>query len=86
MIEVAKTAGFCFGVRRAVDMAEREAAARGSLVSLGDIIHNTHEVERLHALGVTKAEHVEDVPDGSAVLIRAHGVPEAVCRSLEEKH
>ena len=86
MIEVAKTAGFCFGVRRAVDMAEREAAARGSLVSLGDIIHNTHEVERLHALGVTKAEHVEDVPDGSAVLIRAHGVPEAVRRALEEKH
>ncbi|MGM9630762.1 bifunctional 4-hydroxy-3-methylbut-2-enyl diphosphate reductase/30S ribosomal protein S1 [Butyricicoccus sp.] len=85
MVTVAKTAGFCFGVRRAVEMAEQACAQYGSIWALGDIIHNTHEVERLEALGVHKAEHVDDIPDNVPVLIRAHGVPESVMLRLEEK-
>ena len=85
MVTVAKTAGFCFGVRRAVEMAEQACAQYGSIWALGDIIHNTHEVERLEALGVHKAERVDDIPDNVPVLIRAHGVPESVMLRLNEK-
>ncbi len=85
MVEVAKTAGFCFGVRRAVEMAERSCAEYGRICALGDIIHNRHEVERLRKLGVTRADAVEDIPDGATVLIRAHGVPERICTQLKEK-
>lgn len=85
MITVAKTAGFCFGVRRAVQMAEQACQDYGSIWALGDIIHNAHEVQRLAEMGVYKAEHVADVPDGVPVLIRAHGVPETVIRQLEDK-
>ncbi len=85
MVTVAKTAGFCFGVRRAVEMAEQMCAQHGSIWALGDIIHNTHEVKRLEALGVHKADSVDDVPDNTPVLIRAHGVPESVVLQLEQK-
>ena len=85
MVTVAKTAGFCFGVRRAVQMAEQACEDYGSIWALGDIIHNAHEVQRLAELGVHKAEQVADVPDGVPVLIRAHGVPETVIRQLEGK-
>ena len=85
MVTVAKTAGFCFGVRRAVEMAEKACAKYGKIWALGDIIHNTHEVERLAKMGVHKAENVADVPDHVPVLIRAHGVPECVIRELEQK-
>ena len=85
MVEVAKTAGFCFGVRRAVELAEQAAAQYGCIWALGDIIHNTHEVERLSRLGVRKADAVEDIPNDGAVLIRAHGVPDSVIEQLRQK-
>lgn len=85
MVTVAKTAGFCFGVQRAVDMAEKACQEYGCIWALGDIIHNAHEVGRLEKLGVHKAEDVTDIPDGVPVLIRAHGVPERVMQQLEQK-
>ena len=85
MVTVAKTAGFCFGVQRAVDMAEKACQEYGCIWALGDIIHNAHEVGRLEKLGVHKAEYVADIPDGVPVLIRAHGVPERVVQQLEQK-
>ena len=85
MVTVAKTAGFCFGVQRAVDMAEKACQEYGCIWALGDIIHNAHEVGRLEKLGVLKAEDVADIPDGVPVLIRAHGVPERVVQQLEQK-
>lgn len=85
MVTVAKTAGFCFGVQRAVDMAEKVCQEYGCIWALGDIIHNAHEVGRLEKLGVHKAEDVADIPDGAPVLIRAHGVPERVVQQLEQK-
>ena len=80
MVTVAKTAGFCFGVQRAVDMAEKACQEYGCIWALGDIIHNAHEVGRLEKLGVHKAEDVTDIPDGVPVLIRAH-----VVQQLEQK-
>ncbi len=84
-ITVAQSAGFCFGVRRAVELAEREAARHQVIYSYGEIIHNSHEIERLSALGVRTAEHIDDIPDGAAVLIRAHGVPKAVYEAFAKK-
>ena len=84
-VTVAQSAGFCFGVRRAVDLAEREAAKHHVIYSYGEIIHNTHEIERLARLGVRTAEHIEDIPDGAAVLIRAHGVTRAVYDAFAAK-
>ncbi len=83
-VQVARTAGFCFGVRRAVDLAEQEARKR-PIYALGEIIHNTHEVERLEALGVRTASGIDEIPDGAPVLIRAHGVAKAVYEQLREK-
>lgn len=84
-VTVAQSAGFCFGVRRAVDLAEREAAQHQALYSYGEIIHNTHEIHRLEGLGVRTAECLDDIPDGAAVLIRAHGVTRAVYETLKAK-
>lgn len=84
-VTVAQSAGFCFGVRRAVDLAEREAAKHQTLYSYGEIIHNTHETRRLEKLGVRTAECTSDIPDGAAVLVRAHGVTRAVYEELEAK-
>lgn len=84
-VTVAKSAGFCFGVRRAVELAEKEAARNQVIYSYGEIIHNTHETRRLEALGVRTAERIEDIPDGADVLIRAHGVAKAVYDAFEKK-
>ena len=84
-ITIAKTAGFCFGVRRAVDLAEQQAARHGAIYAYGEIIHNTHEIRRLERLGVHTADTLEEIPRGAAVLIRAHGVPRTVYQALREK-
>ena len=52
-VTVAKTAGFCFGVRRAVDLAEQQAKKNGKIYAYGEIIHNMHEIERLEKLVCT---------------------------------
>ena len=85
-VTVAKTAGFCFGVRRAVELAERQAKENGTIWAYGEIIHNMHEIRRLEQCGVRTAQTLEEIPDGARVLIRAHGVPRAVYRTFEEKH
>ena len=51
-VTVAKTAGFCFGVRRAVDLAEQQAGKNGVIYAYGEIIHNMHEIRRLEERGV----------------------------------
>ncbi|MGE4548727.1 MAG: bifunctional 4-hydroxy-3-methylbut-2-enyl diphosphate reductase/30S ribosomal protein S1 [Intestinibacillus sp.] len=84
-VEVAKTAGFCFGVRRAVDLAEREAEQHAGIYAYGEIIHNTHEIRRLADKGVRTAEKMEDIPDGAPVLIRAHGVSAECYEALRRK-
>lgn len=85
-VTVAKTAGFCFGVRRAVDLAEQQAGKNGVIYAYGEIIHNMHEIRRLEARGVRTAQTLEEIPDGAKVLIRAHGVPRQVYDTLAAKH
>ncbi|MBR5114757.1 MAG: bifunctional 4-hydroxy-3-methylbut-2-enyl diphosphate reductase/30S ribosomal protein S1 [Oscillospiraceae bacterium] len=84
MILTAASAGFCYGVSRAVKLAE-DAAREGPCVTLCELIHNKREVARLEALGVSCASSVDDIPDGSRVVIRSHGAsPEEYAR-LEAK-
>ena len=69
----AKSAGFCYGVERAVELARNTAKEQRGCVMLGHIIHNTHVVEELAALGVRRVDRVEDVHPGDTVIIRSHG-------------
>ncbi|MCL2589107.1 MAG: 4-hydroxy-3-methylbut-2-enyl diphosphate reductase, partial [Oscillospiraceae bacterium] len=79
---LAETAGFCFGVRRAVQLAERTAAMGQSCATLGPIIHNRHVVERLGELGVGIIDHPDEAEPGSRVIIRSHGVGREVLETL----
>ena len=84
-VTVADPAGFCFGVRRAVELVEQTAAGGKPVVTLGPIVHNRHVVERFNALGVREAAEVAEIPDGATVIIRAHGVGRAVYEALEAR-
>ncbi len=86
-IKVAEHAGFCFGVRQAVDKVYElsgEGAAR-PIFTLGPIIHNERVVDDLKKRGVLVADEVEDVPEDGLVVIRSHGVGESVIKKLESK-
>ena len=85
IVTVADTAGFCFGVRRAVELVERTAAAGKTVVTLGPIVHNRHVVERFNRLGVREVADVAEIPAGATVIIRAHGVGRGVYEALEAR-
>jgi 4-hydroxy-3-methylbut-2-en-1-yl diphosphate reductase len=75
--------GFCFGVRRAVEMMEDSVRVRGPMVSLGSVVHNPQVVEKLRKEGlavITDATQAGDMP----VAITAHGVSKQVIDSLEQ--
>lgn len=77
--------GFCFGVERAVDMVE-EALSEGDTVrTLGPLIHNEQEMDRLGKYGVTTINEPVQIKRGETAVIRAHGVTPEVQRELEEK-
>ena len=82
---LAKSAGFCYGVKRAVELAEQAAAQGEPCVMLGYIIHNSDVVRRLAQQGVYVVEHPEEVPQGSGVIIRSHGESRETYRRLEER-
>lgn len=72
-IIVAKTAGFCFGVQRAVDLAyEQENKKR--VYTYGPIIHNAQVVEALEQKGIKKLDNMNDITDNSTLIVRSHGV------------
>ncbi|MCD7845144.1 MAG: bifunctional 4-hydroxy-3-methylbut-2-enyl diphosphate reductase/30S ribosomal protein S1 [Oscillospiraceae bacterium] len=83
-LRLAKSAGFCFGVSRAVAMTEK-ALAQGPVWSLGELIHNGAEVARLEQAGLRTAKTVEEVPSGVPVVLRSHGVSRRERERLEEK-
>ena len=84
-IMLAKSAGFCYGVRRAVELAEQTAKSGKPCVMLGSIIHNRDVVEHLASQGLYEVKKPEDVPEGSAVIIRSHGESRAVHQGLEAR-
>ena len=82
----AKTAGFCFGVARAVDIAYGCDAKENTFHTLGPIIHNHHVVEELSEKGVTVINSISEAKENSTVIIRTHGVPKAIYDEMEEKN
>lgn len=84
-ISVAKSAGFCFGVRRSVEMAEKLLAETGRACSLGPIIHNEDVVRTLSERGLRVASSIDEIRPGDPVMIRAHGVAPAVYEALSER-
>jgi 4-hydroxy-3-methylbut-2-enyl diphosphate reductase len=80
-VKIARTAGFCWGVRRTVDkVLEVADQRRGPVVTLGPIIHNPQAVARFREKGVGTVSATDDVPDGTTVVVRTHG---AVRHELE---
>ena len=81
-IILAKTAGFCFGVDRAVEMVEESVRRGNKTATLGPIIHNRHVVERFLKQGVREIAVPAQAEPGETVIIRAHGVPKQVQQAL----
>lgn len=72
---VAKNAGFCFGVRRAVELARKEARQRGRVYTWGKLIHNESVIRDLSAEGILPVETLDNLQAGDTLIIRAHGAP-----------
>ena len=83
---LANSAGFCYGVRRAVELAQAEAEAGTPCVMLGSIIHNKDVIRQLEAKGVRAVDRPEDVPEGCSVIIRSHGESRAVHEQLARRN
>lgn len=86
-ISIDRNSGYCFGVEYAIHMAETELLASGKLFSLGDIVHNRMEVERLSGLGLEVIDHqrLKELKN-CRVLIRAHGEPPETYRIAQENN
>jgi len=82
-VTLAKSAGFCYGVKRAVELAQ--AVAGEGCYLLGPVIHNDHVIEELEHLGAKCVQILEEVPDGATVVLRSHGEAQAIHRALEAK-
>lgn len=84
-IDIDTSSGFCWGVIRTIEIAEQELGKNGTIYSLGDIIHNPLETERLQKKGLEIISHADfERLRGSKVLIRAHGEPPETYKKAEE--
>ena len=84
-VTVAKSAGFCFGVSRAVDLVEKSAREGKKVVTLGPIIHNRHVVDKFKDMGVGVIDTPAEANPGDTVIIRSHGVARKVYEELESR-
>ena len=82
---LAKHAGFCFGVQRAVDEVYSKTLRGGPIYTYGPIVHNEEVVKDLERKGVRVLDSPEELPEamGGTVMIRAHGVPERIIREID---
>lgn len=83
-ITLAETAGFCFGVNRAVEIIEKLLADGKRVATLGPIIHNKQFTESLKARGVTEIENPAEVEKGTVLVLRTHGVTREVLAEVEK--
>jgi 4-hydroxy-3-methylbut-2-enyl diphosphate reductase len=87
VVEIDKQSGFCFGVQNAVEIAEKALLNGEKVFSLGPIVHNDKEVERLAALGLASINHEAFMKlKNSKVLIRAHGEPPETYKIAEKNN
>ncbi|MBN1643670.1 MAG: 4-hydroxy-3-methylbut-2-enyl diphosphate reductase [Dehalococcoidales bacterium] len=83
-IEKAAGTGFCFGVRRAINILEKTAAEQGKIETLKAVVHNKQVLKRLAKQGITVANTIEDVK-GDTVAIGAHGVGPETAKKIEKR-
>lgn len=84
-IRLAKTAGFCFGVNRAVELTYNLLNEGHKVATLGPLIHNPQAVADMERRGALVADTVDDIPTGYEVIIRSHGVPRTIYDTLEQR-
>jgi (E)-4-hydroxy-3-methyl-but-2-enyl pyrophosphate reductase len=84
-VRIAKRTGFCYGVREAIDKAKESAAAGRMTHTLGQVVHNEGVINELQQIGVRSVDTLDDVNQGSAVVIRAHGVKPEVFERAEAR-
>jgi (E)-4-hydroxy-3-methyl-but-2-enyl pyrophosphate reductase len=81
-VRIARRTGFCYGVREAIDKAKEAAAAGKRTHTLGQVVHNEGVIAQLQAQGIETVDTLDQVLEGTAVVIRAHGVrPEVLARA-----
>lgn len=81
-IRIARRTGFCYGVREAIDKAKEAQAAGKRTHTLGHVVHNEGVIAGLASLGIRKVESLDEVEEGTTIVIRAHGVrPEVIARA-----
>ena len=85
-ILLAKNAGYCFGVRDAVNMAYDTAEEYGDVYMLGHIVHNENVVDDLDKAGAKVVDSLDEVTDGRPVLLRAHGTPVDTWEEAKKKN
>lgn len=84
-VKVAKFCGFCYGVKRAVDIANKAASEHMCGGTLGPLIHNPQLIEELARQGIACKESLDEFSEGEAVIFRSHGVGPEVYRQAQEK-
>lgn len=84
-ILLAKDAGYCFGVRDAVNLAYDSAKKHGDVYMLGDIVHNESVVDDLNKAGAKVVKNIDEVPDGKPILFRAHGTSVETWKNVQSK-
>ena len=84
-ITVAKDAGYCFGVRDAVNMAYDSSQKYGEVYMLGDIVHNENVVKDLNKAGAKIVNNIDDIPNNKNVLFRAHGTKRELWEKANKK-
>jgi 4-hydroxy-3-methylbut-2-enyl diphosphate reductase len=81
-VRIARRTGFCYGVREAIDKAKEAAAAGKRTHTLGQVVHNEGVIAQLQLQGIETVDTLDEVTEGAAVVIRAHGVrPEVLARA-----
>ena len=81
-VRIARRTGFCYGVREAIDKAKEAAAAGKQTHTLGQVVHNEGVIAALQAQGIETVDTLDEVENGAAVVIRAHGVrPDVLARA-----
>ena len=84
-ITIAKDAGYCFGVRDAVNLAHKTANKHKEVYMLGDIVHNESVVSDLNKVGAKVVSSIDDVPKDKKILFRAHGTIPKIWKNAEDK-
>src|SRR3989344_8548962 len=84
-IKIAKNAGFCFGVKKAIEIAEEVAQNNEKTYVYGQLVHNEKVIKDLENKGIIFVENISEIPENAVTVLRAHGEPGTTYQALEEK-